>query len=98
MGHGAIVHSATVGSNTLIGMGATLLNGAVIGENCIVGAGALVKENAVVPAGSLIVGVPGKVVRQLSPEQIEELTASARHYVEYAKNYMSGGNRENDKI
>ena len=93
VGHGAIVHSATVGSNTLIGMGATVLNGAVIGENCIVGAGALVKENAVVPAGSLIVGVPGKVVRKLGPEQIEALTTSARHYVEYAKNYMSEGEK-----
>ncbi len=98
VGHGAIVHSAAVGNNTLIGMGATLLNGAVIGENCVVGAGALVKENAVVPAGSLVVGVPGKVVRRLGPEQIEALAASARRYVELSKNYMSGGDRENDKI
>lgn len=93
VGHGAIVHSATVGSNTLIGMGATVLSGAVIGENCIVGAGALVKENAVVPAGSLIVGVPGKVVRKLSPEQIDGIAAYAQHYVEYAKNYMSEGEK-----
>ncbi|MCM1149356.1 MAG: gamma carbonic anhydrase family protein [Butyricicoccus sp.] len=98
VGHGAIVHGAAVGSNTLIGMGATVLSGAVIGENCIVGAGALVRENTAVPDGSLVVGVPGKVVRQLSPEQIDAIAASARHYVELSKNYMSGENRENDKI
>lgn len=90
VGHGAIVHSATVGNNTLIGMGATVLSGAVIGQNCIIGAGALVKENAVVPDASLVVGVPGKVVRQLGPEQIEKIEASAQHYVEYSRNYMSG--------
>lgn len=98
VGHGAIVHSATVGSNTLIGMGATVLNGAVIGENCIIGAGALVLENAVVPAGSLAVGVPARVVRKLSPEQTGTLAAAALHYVELSKNYMSEGNRQNGKV
>lgn len=90
VGHGAIVHSASVGGNTLIGMGATVLSGAVIGKNCIIGAGALVKENDVVPDGSLAVGVPAKVVRRLGPGQIAEIEASARHYAEYSKNYMSG--------
>lgn len=98
VGHGAIVHSASVGNNSLIGMGATVLTGAVIGENCIVGAGALVKENALVPDGSLVVGVPGKVVRRLGPEQIADIAASARHYVTFAKSYISGGDRQDDQI
>lgn len=98
VGHGAIIHGAAVGSNTLVGMGATVLSGAVIGENCIIGAGALVLENAVVPAGSLVVGVPARVVRKLSPEQTGALAAASRHYVELSKNYMSEGNRQNDKI
>lgn len=98
VGHGAIIHSASVGNNTLIGMGATVLSGAVIGENCIVGAGALVLENAAVPPGSLVVGVPGRVVRRLGPEQIEKIAASARHYVELSKNYMSEGGRQDDQI
>ncbi len=70
VGHGAVVHCSCVGDNTLVGMGAILLDGAVIGSNCIIGAGALVKENAVVPDGTMMVGVPAKPVRELAPEQI----------------------------
>ena len=87
VGHGAIVHCTSVGSNTLIGMGAVLLDGAVIGAHCIIGAGAVVKEHAVVPDGTMMVGVPAKPVRELSPEQIAFLD-SPSPYVALSKEYM----------
>ncbi len=87
VGHRAIVHGATVGDNTTIGMGATVLNGAVIGENSIVGAAALVTEGTAVPPGSLILGVPGKVKRALTPEEIAHNQLSAAHYVSNAKRF-----------
>ena len=85
VGHGAIVHSATVGDNCVIGMGSILLNGCRIGENSIVGAGALVTEGKEFPPGSLILGSPARVVRELTVEQIEGNFASAMHYVERGK-------------
>jgi len=85
VGHGAIVHGCQVGDNCLIGMGAILLNGAVIGEHCIVGAGALVTGKMDAPAGSMILGSPAKVVKELTPEQMEEIPESARHYIQLAK-------------
>ena len=87
VGHGAIVHCSSVGSNTLIGMGAILLDGAVIGDHCIIGAGAVVKENAVVPSGSMMVGVPAKCVRELGPEQIAFLDGTPP-YVALSKTYL----------
>ena len=87
VGHGAIVHCASVGSNTLVGMGAVLLDGAVIGDHCIIGAGAVVKENAVVPDGTMMVGVPARPVRELSPEQIAFLDG-ASPYVGLAHAYL----------
>lgn len=81
VGHHAILHGCTVGDNSLIGMGATLLNGAVIGRNCIVGANALVTEGKVFPDFSLIVGSPAKVVRELPPEAAGNLKRSAEGYV-----------------
>lgn len=83
IGHHAILHGCTIGDNVLIGMGATVLNGATIGENSLVGAGALVTENKIFPPGSLIVGVPAKVVRGCSDEMIAGLRRSAESY--YAK-------------
>ena len=88
VGHGAIVHCASVGSNTLIGMGAILLDGAVIGDHCVIGAGAVVKENAVVPSGSMMVGVPAKCVRELGPEQIAALDNTSP-YVALSKMYLA---------
>ena len=85
IGHGAIVHGCTVGDNCLIGMGAIVLNGAVLGDNCIVGAGALVTGKTNAPAGSLLLGSPAKVVKSVSPEQIEGNRHSAQHYVELAQ-------------
>ena len=87
VGHQAMLHGCTVGDNSLIGIGATILNKSVIGKNCIIGAGALIPENKIIPDGSLVVGSPGKVVRELSEEQIEGLRQSAAHYVENAKRF-----------
>ena len=89
VGHGAVVHCASVGSNTLIGMGAILLDGAVIGDHCIIGAGAVVKENTVVPPGTMMVGVPAKCVRELGPEQLALLDA-APPYIALSKAYLEG--------
>ena len=87
IGHKAMLHGCTIGANSLIGMGATVLNGAVIGENCLIGAGALVTEGKVIPDGSLVVGAPGKVVRQLDAAAINALRASALHYSENAARF-----------
>ena len=87
VGHGAILHSCTVGNNTLIGMGAIVLNGAVIGENCIVGAGALVPQGMVIPDGSLALGSPAKVRRPVSDEEIAANRQSAAGYVHEAEEY-----------
>ena len=87
VGHNAVVHGCTVGSETLIGMGAVILNGAVIGDHCVIGAGALVKENAVIPSGSLVVGVPAKVIRTLSEEAFEAIRKNAADYIALAHDY-----------
>lgn len=86
IGHGAIVHGCTVGDRCLIGMGAIVLNGAVLGDDCIVGAGALVTGKTNAPAGSLLLGSPAKVVRELTQEEKDSLLPDALHYIELAKN------------
>ena len=73
VGHCALVHGCTVGDGSLIGMHATLLNHCVVGKNCIIGAGALVPEGKIIPDDSLVVGVPGKIIKQVSPEQAAAL-------------------------
>ncbi len=93
IGHHAILHGCTIGSNVLIGMGATVLNGAVIGDDCLVGAGALVAEGKTFPARSLIMGVPAKLVRQLDDASIERLRASACVYVDKFRDYSAGLSR-----
>ena len=90
IGHKAMLHGCTIGDNSLIGMGATVLNGAVIGKNCLIGAGALITEGKVIPDGSLVVGAPGKVIRQLDAAAIAGLTASALHYQENAARFAAG--------
>ena len=80
IGHKAMLHGCTIGDETLIGMGATVLNGAVIGNNCLIGAGALITEGKEIPDGSLVMGAPGKIVRQLDDTAIEGLRRSARSY------------------
>ena len=81
IGHHAVIHGCTIGDNSLIGMGATVLNGAKIGNNCLVGANALVTEGKEFPDGSLIVGAPAKAIRVLDEAAIEGLRRSARNYV-----------------
>lgn len=88
VGHGAIVHGATLSNNVLVGMHATILNGAEIGEFCIVGAGALVPEGMKIPAYSLVLGVPAKVVKTISEEQKVKIIKNAESYVNLSKVYL----------
>lgn len=90
VGHKVMLHGCSVGDHSLIGIGAVVLNGARIGRNCLVGAGALVTEGKEFPDGSLIVGSPAKVVRELTPEQIMGLKASALHYIANGRRYAQG--------
>ena len=87
VGHRVMLHGCTIEDACLIGMSATILDGAVIGKESIVGAGALVTKNKVFPPRSLIVGSPAKVVRELTDEEVHELYASAKRYVEFKKDY-----------
>ena len=87
IGHKVMLHGCTIGDNSLIGMGATVLNGAKIGNNCLIGAGALITEGKEIPDGSLVMGVPGKVVRALDDTAIEGLRASALHYQENMRRF-----------
>jgi carbonic anhydrase/acetyltransferase-like protein (isoleucine patch superfamily) len=90
VGHLVMLHGCTIGDESLIGIGAVVLNGAKIGKNCLVGAGSLVTEGKEFPDGSMIMGTPAKVVRQLTPEQIEGLRQSAQHYIANAHRFKSG--------
>ena len=90
VGHKVMLHGCTVGDGSLIGIGAIVLNGAKIGKGCLVGAGSLVTEGKEFPDGSMIMGTPAKVVRQLTPEQLEGLLHSAEHYVNNARRYRTG--------
>ncbi|HEU4809099.1 MAG TPA: gamma carbonic anhydrase family protein [Sphingomicrobium sp.] len=87
IGHQAIVHGCTIADDCLIGMGARILNGAVLGPECLVGAGALITEGKKFEGGSLIVGVPARVVRPLSAEEKAAIRVSAAHYAEKAARY-----------
>ena len=87
VGHQAILHGCTIADDCLIGMGAKMLNGAVLEPECIVGAGALITEGKTFPSGSLIVGAPARVVRQLTDEEKQGLRLSAAHYAEKAAHY-----------
>lgn len=87
VGHGAIVHGATVGDNTIVGMGAILLDGAKVGQNCMIGAGAVVTHKSEIPDGSLVVGNPARVVRPLTDGEIATLRKNAEHYAELKERY-----------
>jgi len=93
IGHGAIVHGCTIGDNTLIGMGSTVMNGARIGPNCVVGANALITEGKVFPDNSLIMGAPAKAVRELDGEALAGLQMSAQVYVDKWRRYARGAVR-----
>ena len=90
IGHLVMLHGCTIGENSLIGIGAIILNRAVIGKNCLIGAGSLIPEGKTIPDGSLVLGSPGKVMRMLTPEQISMNTWIAEHYVERASIYRRG--------
>ena len=85
-----MLHGCTIGDESLIGIGAIVLNGAKIGKNCLVGAGALVTEGKEFPDGSMILGSPARVVRQLTPEQMQGLRQSAQHYMDNARRFKAG--------
>ncbi|HET6464402.1 MAG TPA: gamma carbonic anhydrase family protein [Nitrospiria bacterium] len=87
IGHGAMVHGATVRDGAMIGIGAIVLNGAVIGENALIGAGAVVTENSVIPPGYLVTGVPGRPVKRIRPEQRDYILKAASNYIRYAQEY-----------
>ncbi len=89
VGHKAILHGCTVGDHTLIGINAVVLNGAKIGKHCLIGAGALVPEGKEIPDGSLVMGVPGKVMRELTPAQMKHVTGLAENYVANFKRYKT---------
>ena len=88
IGHGAIVHGCTIGDGCLIGMGAIILNGAVLEDGCLVGAGALVTGKIHAPAGSLVLGSPAKVVRELTEDEKVASLEDARHYIELARKQL----------
>lgn len=87
IGHKAMLHGCTIGDNSLIGMGATVLNGAVIGRNCLIGAGALVTEGKAIPDNSLVLGAPARVARTIDQAGEDMLRLSAAHYVENARRF-----------
>lgn len=90
VGHKVMLHGCTVGDDTLIGMGSTILNGARIGKNSIVGANSLITENKEFPDGVLIVGAPARVVRELKPQELQLIKWSAEHYQKNAKRFATG--------
>lgn len=90
VGHMAMLHGCTVGDGTLIGMNAVVLNGAVIGKHCLIGAKALIPEGKVIPDRSLVVGTPGRIIRELTDEEVARIEAGAAHYVENAARFQKG--------
>jgi carbonic anhydrase/acetyltransferase-like protein (isoleucine patch superfamily) len=91
VGHRAIVHGATIDDECLIGMGAILLNGARIGWHSIIGAGALIAEGKEIPPRSLVVGVPGKIIREVTDEEVESIRRGAERYVQASRKYLAAG-------
>ena len=89
VGHLAMLHGCEIGDNSLIGIGAVVLNHVKIGKNCLIGAKALIPEGKVIPDNSLVMGAPGKVIRELTPEQIERLTWTAKNYVNRWRRFVT---------
>lgn len=90
VGHMVMLHGCTIGDGSLIGIGSIILNGARIGKNCLIGAGTLITEGKEIPDNSMVVGAPGKIIREVSEHQAMILQASALHYVENWKRYRAG--------
>jgi len=89
IGHNATVHGCTIDDNVLIGIGATVLNGAHIGTNSIIAAGALIPERTVIPADSLVVGVPGKILRTTNEKDLALIQLAANNYLDYIQAYLA---------
>jgi len=87
IGHMAMLHGCTIGDGSLVGIKSVILNGAKIGRNCLIGANSLIAENKVIPDGSLVVGSPGNVVRQLSEAEVRQINSASDHYVQKYKRY-----------
>ena len=96
VGHMVMLHGCTIGDETLIGIGSTILNRAKIGKNCIIGAHSLIPEGKEIPDNSLVMGSPGKVVKELSPEQVQMIKGSAQVYVANWKRFKAGLTRIED--
>jgi carbonic anhydrase/acetyltransferase-like protein (isoleucine patch superfamily) len=93
IGHGAILHGRRIGRDTLVGIGACLLTGSDIGEECLIAAGAVVTEGRRIPARSVVMGVPGRVVREIRPEELKRTQAINANYLELAQRYARGAYR-----
>ncbi|OUS28953.1 gamma carbonic anhydrase family protein [Thalassotalea sp. 42_200_T64] len=91
IGHKVMLHGCTIGDGSLVGMNAVVLNGATIGKECLIGANTLIPENMMVPDGSMVLGSPGKIVKELSAEHREMIANGAKHYVDNAKKYRETG-------
>ena len=89
VGHMVTLHGCEIADDTLIGIGSTILNKTKIGKNCIIGANTLIPENKIIPDRSLVLGSPGKVIRQVTDKEVEEIKENARHYVENYKKYKN---------
>jgi carbonic anhydrase/acetyltransferase-like protein (isoleucine patch superfamily) len=90
LGHGAVLHGRLIGRDTLVGIGARLLTGSEIGEECLIAAGTVITENRRIPPRSVVMGVPGKVVREIRPEELERTRSINTHYLEMAQRYARG--------
>ena len=94
VGHMAMLHGCAIGDGSLIGIKSVILNGAKVGRNCLIGANSLIAEGKEIPDGSLVIGSPGKIVRQLSPEEIRNINLFADHYVQKFKRYQKEFRRD----
>jgi carbonic anhydrase/acetyltransferase-like protein (isoleucine patch superfamily) len=90
LGHGAVLHGRLIGRDTLVGIGARLLTGCEIGEECLIAAGTVITENRRIPPRSVVMGVPGKIVREITPEELERTRSINVHYLEMAQRYARG--------
>jgi carbonic anhydrase/acetyltransferase-like protein (isoleucine patch superfamily) len=90
VGHAVVLHGCTIGNGSLVGIKAVVLNRALVGRDCLIGAGALIPEGKIIPDRSLVLGVPGKVVRTLNDDEVRGLHDIAQHYVENARRYRAG--------
>ena len=90
IGHGSIIHGCTINDNVLVGMGAIVMNNVEIGEGCIIGAGTLLPQNKKIPPNSVVMGAPGKVVREAGPEDIAKIKNNSKHYMEMSAEHKAG--------